>query len=59
MEVEEEFKELLTQLETLTEGLNVKKLKENKEEIYVVLERMTELLDELIIDEIDIEAIEE
>jgi argininosuccinate lyase len=59
MEIEEEFKELLAQLETLTEELNVKKLKENKEEIHAVLERMTELLDDLIIDEIGIESIDE
>ena len=51
MEIEEEFTELVTDLNRLTDGLNVKKLKENKEEIYDILERMGELLDELGIDE--------
>jgi hypothetical protein len=51
METAEEFIELVADLNKLTNGLNVKKLKENKEEIYDVLERMGELLDELDIDE--------
>lgn len=47
MEIAEEFTELVTDLNRLTDALNVKKLKDNKEEMYAVLERMTELLDEL------------
>ncbi len=47
MEITEEFTELVTDLNRLTDELNVKKLRENKEEMYAILERMSELLDEL------------
>ena len=51
MEIVEEFTELVTDLNNLSSTLNLKKFKDNKEEIYTLLERMTELLDELEIDE--------
>jgi hypothetical protein len=51
MEIAEEFTELVADLNRLTDGLNIKKLKENKEEMHAVLESMTELLDELDMDE--------
>jgi len=43
----EEFTELTLELSQLIEGLNIKRLKESKDEIHGILEHMIELYDEL------------